>query len=58
MFDLITSDFKGSTITLGITGLPILITGEVINGNDCVVALRLTGGNKIYINAELIAFFY
>ena len=55
----INSTFKGSTITLGITGLPVVITGEVIeSSNYDLVTLRLNGGNKIYISARLIAFFY
>ncbi|WP_346930577.1 hypothetical protein [Clostridium sp.] len=58
MFNLITRDFKGCTITLGITGLPVVITGEVIEANDNTIGLRLDGGNKIYIAANLIAFFY
>ena len=59
MFDLITNNYKGSTITLGITGLPIVITGEVIaSPNTDLINLRLSDGNKIYIAANLIAFFY
>lgn len=59
MFDLITKNFKGSTITLGITGLPIVITGEVIASPSMdLISLRLSNGNKIYIAENLIAFFY
>lgn len=58
MFNMITKDFKGCTITLGITGLPVIITGEVIDSNDNVIGLRLAGGNKIFIAANLIAFIF
>ena len=58
MYKLITTEYKGSTITLGITGLPVVITGEVFDGTEGVVGLRLAGGNKVYIAANLIAFFY
>ena len=73
MYELITKNFKGSTITLGITGVPVVITGEVFDATpdydhdrrdddhgkkDGVVGLRLAGGNKVYIPGDLIAFFY
>lgn len=58
MSNLISSNFMGSTITIAITGLPILITGEVFGGNSNAVGLRLEGGNKVYIRGDLIAFFY
>lgn len=57
MFEFINKNFSGSTITICITGLPIAITGEVINsGKENIIGLRLEGGQKVYINAELIAF--
>ena len=58
MYKLISTEYKGNTITLGITGLPIVITGEVFDAAENVVGLRLAGGNKVYIPANLIAFFY
>ena len=70
MFNLIITSFKGSTITVGITGVPCVITGEVFdgicgtnsgyggNGTSGVIGLRLANGNKVYIPADLIAFFY
>ena len=58
MYDIITGAYKGSTITVGITGLPVVITGEVFDGTNGVIGLRLAGGNKLYIAANLIAFFY
>ena len=55
----INSTFKGSTITLGITGLPVVITGEVITSSSAdLIGLRLNSGNKLYIAKNLIAFFY
>ena len=45
MYDLITNNYKGSTITLGITGLPIIITGEVITSPSTdLINLRLSDG--------------
>lgn len=58
MFDLITRDFKGSTITVGIVGSTTVITGEVFDGQNNIIGLRLAGGNKIFIAANFIAFFF
>ncbi|MEG0773520.1 hypothetical protein [Clostridium sp.] len=59
MCEFIRDNYKGATITLAITGLPILITGEVLSTReDRVIGLRLKDGTKIYINAELIAFIF
>lgn len=56
MLDFIRQNFTGATVTVAITGLPITLTGEVINSNDCnVLGLRLECGTKVYINANLIA---
>ena len=55
---MINDNFKGANITLAITGLPILITGEVVSGSDNIITLRLNNGTKIYIESSLIAFFY
>ena len=33
MYDLITNNFQGTNITIALTGLPIVITGEVIGGD-------------------------
>ena len=59
MHKLIYENFKGATVTIAVTGLPITLTGEVL-GHTCdnIVVLRLEGGNKVYINAELIAFVF
>lgn len=59
MNDFIRQNFKGATVTIAVTGLPIILTGEVINSGDpCVLGLRLENGNKVFINAELIAFVF
>ena len=59
MHDIIKNDYMGATITVGITGVPVVITGEVIASyNSKTIGLRLNGGNKIEIAADLIAFFY
>ncbi len=58
MFDIITKEFMGSNITLGITGLPVTISGEVVEVADNTIGIRQTGGNKIYIDVSMIAFFY
>ena len=59
MFNLINENFKGVTVTIAVTGLPITLTGEVLgNSQGNVVVLRLENGNKVYINAELIAFVF
>ena len=51
-------NYTGVTLTIGITGLPILITGEVIGGDGCIITLRLRDGSSVYIESSLIAFFY
>lgn len=58
MYDLIISKFQGSNITVAVTGLPILISGEVISGDGTIITLRLKDGRSVYVDATLIAFFY
>ncbi|MBC8059037.1 MAG: hypothetical protein H7Y18_00015 [Clostridiaceae bacterium] len=59
MYEMISKNFMGSTITLALTGLPILITGEVVPTSATnIIGLRIEGGNKVYINTNLVAFFY
>lgn len=58
MFSIITSSYMGSNITLGITGLPVTISGEVVESSNNTIGLRQAGGNRIYIDAAKIAFFY
>lgn len=59
MIDQITNNLKGSSVTIGITGLPVTFTGEVVATTDAtVVGIKTPGGIKVYINPELIAFIY
>lgn len=58
MYDLITNNFQGTNITLAVTGLPILISGEVIRGDGCIITLRMRDGSSVYVDSSLIAFFY
>lgn len=59
MYDLITRNFQGTSITMALTGLPVLITGEVIGGDgNNIITLRLRDGSSVYIESRLIAFFY
>ena len=48
----------GTNITIALTGLPIVITGEVIGGDGAIITLRLRDGSSVYIESNLIAFFY
>lgn len=58
MYHLITSNFKGTNITIAVTGLPILITGEVVGGDGTIITIRMKDGSSVYIESTLIAFFY
>lgn len=59
MYELLTNDFKGSTITVAITGLPIVITGKVITSKqEGIVSLKAEDGKIINIAENLIAFFF
>ena len=58
MYELITCKFQGSNITVAVTGLPVLISGEVIGGDGCIITLRMKDGRSVYIDSSLIAFFY
>ena len=58
MFDFIKANYKGDNIVIAITGLPITLTGEVMETENNTIGLRLKGGNKVYIDADLIAFVY
>lgn len=59
MFEFVFENFRGTTVTIGITGLPVTVTGEVVNSSDDeVIELRLQNGNKVSINAALIAFIF
>ncbi|WP_346930578.1 hypothetical protein [Clostridium sp.] len=59
MCEIITNKFKSSTIKLAVTGLPIVITGEVLSSSNAnLLAIRLSNGTNVYITTNLIAFFY
>jgi hypothetical protein len=59
MANFIRTNFGGTKITLAVTGLPVTITGEVIGNTDNnIVGLRLENGNRVFINADLIAFVF
>lgn len=51
------SNYAGVTLTIGITGLPILITGEVFYEENGLIAIRLEDKRTVYINVDYIAFF-
>lgn len=56
MCEFIKQNFKGATVTITISGVPMAITGEVIStGSNDVVGIRLSNGNKVFINCQLIA---
>lgn len=55
--DDVLRNYRGVTLTIGITGLPILITGEIVYVENGIVAIKLADKRTVYINAEYIAFF-
>lgn len=59
MAELINSGYQGVYVTIGITGLPITITGQVCNAdNTSTVTLKLKDGKMVNIQESLIAFFF
>jgi len=58
MLDFIKNNFKGANVTIALTGLPITLSGEVFDVENNSIGLRLKGGNKVYVDADLIAFIY
>lgn len=58
MGDLIRNNYRGATITLAITGLPMTITGEVVTVENSVVTLRVKDGRIVNIASDLIGFFF
>ena len=50
-------NYTGVTLTIGINGLPILITGEVAYVNNGIAAVRLEDKRTVYVNTAYIAFF-
>ena len=57
MYELIKCKFQGANITVAVTGLPILITGEVAYVNNGIAAVRLEDKRTVYVNTAYIAFF-
>ena len=47
-------NYTGVTLTIGITGLPILITGEVAYVNNGIAAVRLEDKRTVYVNTAYI----
>lgn len=62
MADLINTTYQGVNITIGLTGLPITITGEVLAAAagtaDDLVTLKLKDGKIVNLAGALIAFFF
>lgn len=59
MSEFIRRNFRGTTVTIAVTGLPVTLTGEVISTDqENVLGLRLENGNKVFIKSELIAFVF
>lgn len=58
MYELITSGYKGVSITIALTGLPLLITGEVCEVRNNIIGLRLKDNRTVYIDVNYIGFFY
>lgn len=54
MYELIKCKFQGANITVAVTGLPILISGEVIGGDDGIITLRMCDGKSIYCKCQYI----
>lgn len=64
MAELINTTYQGCNITIGLTGLPITITGEVCGAAataanaDNLVTLKLKDGKIVNVAGALIAFFF
>ena len=59
MLNQIIKNLKGANVTIGVTGLPVTFSGEIINSSDVtVIGLKTADGIKVYFNPDLIAFIY
>lgn len=59
MGDLIRTNYRGAVVSVAVTGLPILVTGTVVETNNTDnISLKLEDGKIIHISEELIAFFF
>lgn len=59
MADFIMLNLKGVKVTLAVTGLPVVITGEVLGSTtEKIIDLKLENGSILHVNSELIAFVF
>jgi hypothetical protein len=59
MSEFILSNLKGVKVTLAVTGLPIVITGEIMgNITGKIIDIKLENGSIVHVNSELIAFIF
>lgn len=58
MAEIIRNNYRGATITLAVTGLPMTLTGEVVSIENNIVTLRLKDGRIVNVAPDLIAFFF
>ncbi|MFT8351192.1 hypothetical protein [Clostridium saccharoperbutylacetonicum] len=59
MADYIINTFKGVKVTLAVTGLPVVITGEVLGSStQSIINIKLDSGITVNINSSLIAFVF
>lgn len=58
MAEIIRNNYRGATITLAVTGLPMTLTGEVVAIENNIVNLRLKDGRIVNVAPNLIAFFF
>lgn len=58
MAEIIRNNYRGATITLAVTGLPMTLTGEVVAIENNIVNLRLKDGRIVNVAPDLIAFFF
>lgn len=58
MFEFINDRFMGATVSIAITGLPVVLTGQVVNSNKPGIIGLKQDARIIYIEAELVAFVF
>ena len=58
MCEILIKNYRGATVTIALTGLPILITGEVLSVNEGVLNLKVKDSKMVFIQTKYIAFFY
>lgn len=58
MSDTLLNNYKGLTISIAITGLPIIITGKLQANANNIVTLKADDGKIINIAKNLISFFF